>query len=82
MIERYVILIYLYLRPLENTVSRWTYLLSATDSGNETVTETVEITVQQHRLVRSVNHEIMITAKVNDKQVPNVEWQLKLMTGR
>ncbi|XP_017467789.1 PREDICTED: uncharacterized protein LOC108360124 isoform X2 [Rhagoletis zephyria] len=69
----------LYGLPLDDSVSKWQYRLSATDSGNESVTETLEISVQQHRGVRTVNHEISITVKINEKNMHNIDWQLKLM---
>ncbi|XP_054740796.1 uncharacterized protein LOC129246213 isoform X1 [Anastrepha obliqua] len=69
----------LYGLPLDDSVSKWQYRLSATDSGNDSVTETLEISVQQHRGVRTVNHEISITVKMNEKNMHNIDWQLKLM---
>ncbi|XP_033253077.1 serine-rich adhesin for platelets-like isoform X2 [Drosophila miranda] len=69
----------LYGLPLDDTVSRWQYRLSATDSGNATVTETVEISVQQHRAVRTITHEISILVKINEKHGHNIDWQLKLI---
>ncbi|XP_022223300.2 uncharacterized protein LOC111074710 isoform X4 [Drosophila obscura] len=71
----------LYGLPLDDTVSRWQYRLSATDSGNATVTETVEISVQQHRAVRTINHEISVVVKINGKSGHNIDWQLKLINA-
>ncbi|XP_030373925.1 uncharacterized protein LOC115623622 isoform X2 [Scaptodrosophila lebanonensis] len=71
----------LYGLPLDDTVSRWQYRLTATDSGNESVTETVEISVQQHRGVRTINHEINIAVRINEKHLKNIDWQLKLIHG-
>lgn len=65
--------------PLDDAVSKWQYRLTATDSGNESVTETVEISVQQHRGVRTVNHEINIAVKINEKNIHYIDWQLKLI---
>lgn len=63
-------------------MSRWQYRLSATDSGNASVTETVEISVQQHRAVRTINHEISIVVRINEKQHGhNIDWQLKLINA-
>ncbi|KAH8369948.1 hypothetical protein KR093_001533 [Drosophila rubida] len=69
----------LYGLPLDDAVSRWQYRLSATDSGNASVTETVEIVVQQHRAVRTINHEINIAVRINEKPSHNIDWQLKLI---
>uniref|UniRef100_A0A1A9WGL4 Dystroglycan 1 n=1 Tax=Glossina brevipalpis TaxID=37001 RepID=A0A1A9WGL4_9MUSC len=65
--------------PLDDAVSKWQYRLTATDSGNESVTEIVEISVQQHRGVRTVNHEINIAVKINEKNIHYIDWQLKLI---
>ncbi|KAI8036285.1 hypothetical protein M5D96_010878 [Drosophila gunungcola] len=69
----------LYGLPLDDAVSRWQYRLSATDSGNASVTETVEISVQQHRAVRTINHEIVIGVRFNKKLGHNIDWQLQLI---
>ncbi|XP_037713057.1 uncharacterized protein LOC119549235 isoform X5 [Drosophila subpulchrella] len=71
----------LYGLPLDDTVSRWQYRLSATDSGNASVTETVEISVQQHRAVRTINHEVSIVVRINEKLGHNIDWQLKLINA-
>lgn len=60
-------------------MSRWRYVLRATDSGNESVTEDLDISVQQHKGHRSVNHEIEIQVKLNEKFEHNIDWQLKLV---
>lgn len=67
--------------PLDDTVSRWQYRLTATDSGNASVTETVEISVQQHRAVRTINHEISISVRINEIHGHNINWQLKLINA-
>ncbi|XP_016985356.1 uncharacterized protein LOC108048915 isoform X2 [Drosophila rhopaloa] len=69
----------LYGLPLDDAVSRWQYRLSATNSRNASVTETVEISVQQHRAVRTINHEISILVRIQEKQGHNIDWQLKLI---
>ncbi|XP_052873583.1 uncharacterized protein LOC128278897 [Anopheles cruzii] len=67
--------------PLEKDVSKWPYKLRATDSGNQTVTETVDIMVQQHKSHRSVNHEISLALKLNRKFTSNVDWQIETIRG-
>ncbi|KAM7341752.1 dystroglycan isoform 4-T5 [Cochliomyia hominivorax] len=67
--------------PLDDAVSKWQYRLTATDSGNESVTETLEISVQQHRGVRTVNHEINISVKINEKNIHYIDWQLNLINA-
>ncbi|XP_049545357.1 uncharacterized protein LOC125957035 isoform X2 [Anopheles darlingi] len=67
--------------PLEKDVSRWQYKLRATDSGNLTVTETVDIVVQQHKSHRSVNHEISLALRLSRKFTNNVDWQMVAVRG-
>ncbi|XP_037818606.1 dystroglycan isoform X3 [Lucilia sericata] len=67
--------------PLDDAVSKWQYRLTATDSGNESVTETLEISVQQHRGVRTVNHEINISVKINEKNMHYIDWQMSLINA-
>ncbi|XP_075166211.1 dystroglycan isoform X2 [Haematobia irritans] len=65
--------------PLDDSVSKWLYRLTATDSGNDSVVETLEISVQQHRGVRTVNHEVNIAVKINEKNMHYIDWQMKLI---
>uniref|UniRef100_A0A182HP29 Dystroglycan 1 n=1 Tax=Anopheles arabiensis TaxID=7173 RepID=A0A182HP29_ANOAR len=67
--------------PLEKDVSRWPYKLRATDSGNLTVTEKVDIQVQQHKSHRSLNHEISLALRLNRKFASNVDWHIETARG-
>uniref|UniRef100_A0A182QLM1 Dystroglycan 1 n=1 Tax=Anopheles farauti TaxID=69004 RepID=A0A182QLM1_9DIPT len=67
--------------PLEKDVSRWAYKLRATDSGNLTVTEKVDIMVQQHKSHRSLNHEISLALRLNRKFTSNVDWHIETARG-
>lgn len=60
-------------------MSKWQFKLRATDSGNESVTEHLDISVQQHKSYRSVNHEIAIGIKLNQKFARIIDWQLQLI---
>lgn len=73
--------LFLYSRPLEDAVSKWQFLLRATDSGNESVVETLDMVVQQHKAHRSANHEISIGVKLIDKFPSNIDWQIRLIRG-
>lgn len=68
-------------RPLEDAVSKWQFKLRATDSANDSITEQLDISVQQHKSYRSVNHEIAIAIKLNRKFSRNIDWQLQLIQG-
>ncbi|XP_065087840.1 uncharacterized protein Dg isoform X2 [Ochlerotatus camptorhynchus] len=67
--------------PLEKDVSKWHYILQATDSGEKSVNETVDVAVQQHKSHRSVNHEISLALKLQRKFGRNVDWQIEIIRG-
>lgn len=67
--------------PLEKDVSKWHYILQATDSGDMSVNETVDVAVQQHKSHRSVNHEISLALKLQRKFSRNVDWQIEIIRG-
>lgn len=67
--------------PPEDAVSKWQFKLRATDSENESVVELVEISVQQHRSYRNVNHEVAIAVKLNERFERNIDWQMLLVKG-
>lgn len=65
--------------PLNDITSKWPYHLRATDSGGKSVTEQVELYVQQSRTLRSENHEIYIGLKLINNYRSNVDWQIRLI---
>lgn len=67
--------------PLENDVSKHDFKLRATDSGNEYVDEIVDITVHQHKTLRSVNHEIYIQVTVEKEFNSTIDWEIRLIRG-
>lgn len=67
--------------PLESDVSRYEFKLQATDSAGESVDENVEITVQQYKGYRSVNHEVFIQVNLEKKYASPVDWQIRLIRG-
>lgn len=70
-----------FFRPLENAVSKWQFKLRATDSSNESVIESLDISVQQHKSYRSVNHEIEIKVKLLQRVASDVDWEMRLIKG-
>lgn len=66
---------------MEDAVSKWQFKLRATDSANDSVIEHLDVSVQQHKSHRSVNHEIAIGIKLNQRFARIVDWQLKLIQG-
>lgn len=67
--------------PLEKDVSRHEFKLRATDSGGEYADEDVDVTVQQHKSYRSVNHEIYIQITLEKSYESIVDWEIRLMQG-
>lgn len=67
--------------PLEETVSRWHFNLVATDSKGDSVTESIDIAVQQHKGHRTANNEITIDAILVETYRFSVDWQLELAKG-
>ncbi|XP_058457585.1 uncharacterized protein LOC131434652 isoform X2 [Malaya genurostris] len=67
--------------PLEKDVSKWHYILQAVDSGEQSVNETVDVSVQQHKSHRSVNHEISLALRLQRKFARNVDWQIEVIRG-
>lgn len=65
--------------PLEDAVSKWQFKLRATDSANESVTESLDISVQQHKAHRSANHEISIGVRLMEKFARSIDWQIQLV---
>lgn len=70
-----------YGRPLEDAVSKWQFKLRATDTANASVIESLDISVQQHKSYRSVNHEIVINVQLLSEFASNVDWEMRLIKG-
>jgi neurexin len=66
---------------LEKDVSRHEFKLRATDSDGEYVDENVDVTVQQHKSFRSVNHEIYIQITLEKTYESSVDWEIRLIQG-
>ncbi|XP_065166984.1 dystroglycan 1 [Atheta coriaria] len=69
--------------PLDDDVSRWEYILRATDHEGASVQDVVEILVQNHKSKRVVNHEFSLYLHVEKKwEFPHdVDWALKTLRG-
>lgn len=62
-------------------MSKWQFKLRATDSANESVVESLDISVQQHKSYRSANHEIVIGVNLLSEFASNVDWEMRLIKG-
>nr|CAD7581644.1 unnamed protein product [Timema californicum] len=71
------------MRPLDENVSRWPYLLEALDSEGASVSQTLEIVVQHHKIHRTVNHEFSLHLHIEKKfDFPSaVDWELHVLEG-
>lgn len=65
-------------RPLDDLVSRWVFLITATDQGGLTVNETLVLTVHHHKARRTVTHAFTLDLALQSSPEP-VEWQLTLV---
>ena len=66
---------------LEDTVSQWHFNLRATDSKGESVAESIDISVQQHKGLRTANNEITLDIKLLTKYKFSVDWQIEVAKG-
>lgn len=69
------------LRPLDEDVSRWEYIVKATDKEGASTSDRLEILVQQHKAKRVVNHEFSLHMKIqkrNEFRYP-IDWPLKTL---
>lgn len=66
---------------MDEDVSRWEYLVKATDKEGASTTDRLEILVQQHKAKRVVNHEFTLLMRLEKKQEFShaVDWPLKVL---
>lgn len=69
--------------PLEEHVSKWEFKIEATDKEGDSVSDTLEVTVQQYKGRRTVTHEFTLQMKIEKKlEFPTaVDWQLRTLRG-
>lgn len=66
---------------MNDDVSKWQFKLRATDTANASVVESLDISVQQHKSQRSVNHHITIYVQLLSEFASNVDWEMRLIKG-
>ncbi|XP_050352765.1 dystroglycan 1 isoform X2 [Nymphalis io] len=67
--------------PLEAHVSRWNFIVEAQDSEGLLARGPLDITVQQHKSGRTINHQFIMQFKLL-KQFNNViDWQIRALEG-
>ncbi|KAJ2948541.1 hypothetical protein O0L34_g7794 [Tuta absoluta] len=67
--------------PLDAHVSRHNYVVEASDSEGLSARGPLDITVQQHKSGRTINHQFTMQFKLN-KDYPNaIGWQIRVLEG-
>ncbi|XP_026320522.1 dystroglycan isoform X3 [Hyposmocoma kahamanoa] len=67
--------------PLESHVSRWNFIVEAQDSEGLVARGPLDITVQQHKSSRTINHQFIIQFKLNKPFNNNIDWQIRALEG-
>lgn len=70
-----------YSRPLESHVSRWNFIVEAQDSDGLVARGPLDITVQQHKSGRTVNHQFLMQFKLLRDYNNTIDWQIKALEG-
>lgn len=66
---------------MEEHVSKWEYIVEATDSNGASANDTLDITVQQHKGRRTVNHEFSLKLRMLKKYASAADWQIRVLKG-
>lgn len=68
-------------RPLDEDVSRWEFIVKATDKEGASTTDRLEILVQQHKAKRVVNHEFALYMRIEKRNEfrHTIDWPLKTL---
>ncbi|KAL4714980.1 hypothetical protein ACJJTC_003131 [Scirpophaga incertulas] len=67
--------------PLESHVSRWNFKVEAKDSEGLVARGPLDITVQQHRSRRTINHKFVMVFKLVRDYNNTIDWQIKALEG-
>ncbi|KAK9497183.1 hypothetical protein O3M35_004548 [Rhynocoris fuscipes] len=65
----------IYALPLEEHVSKWNFIILARDSGGLSVEDRLDLSVQQHKGSRNVNHLMKATIQ-SVPRGPSLNWQV------
>lgn len=77
------LILILFFRPLEKDVSKWNYIIQASDSNGGNVSDDFEINVQHHKAKRTLTHEFIMKLRIEDKyNLPRpLDWQIRVLQG-
>ncbi|XP_075981597.1 dystroglycan isoform X2 [Anticarsia gemmatalis] len=67
--------------PLEAHVSRWNFIVEARDSEGLEARGPLDITVQQHKSGRTINHQFVMEFKLNKEYNNAIDWQIRALEG-
>ncbi|RVE48322.1 hypothetical protein evm_007073 [Chilo suppressalis] len=67
--------------PLEAHVSRWNFIVEAQDSEGLVARGPLDITIQQHKSVRTINHKFVMEFKLIRDYNNTIDWQIKALEG-
>ncbi|XP_032520164.2 dystroglycan 1 isoform X2 [Danaus plexippus] len=67
--------------PLEAHVSRWNFIVEAQDSEGLVARGPLDITVQQHKSGRTINHQFIMKMKLQKNYNNAVDWQIRALEG-
>ncbi|XP_049877317.1 dystroglycan 1 isoform X2 [Pectinophora gossypiella] len=67
--------------PLEAHVSRWNFIVEAVDSEGLSARGPLDITVQQHKSGRTINHQFVMQFKLNKEYQNTIGWQIRVLEG-
>ncbi|XP_022823767.1 dystroglycan isoform X3 [Spodoptera litura] len=67
--------------PLEAHVSRWNFIVEAQDSEGLVARGPLDITVQQHKSGRTINHQFILEFKLLKEYNNAIDWQIRALEG-
>ncbi|XP_047030651.1 dystroglycan 1 isoform X1 [Helicoverpa zea] len=67
--------------PLEAHVSRWNFIVEAQDSEGLVARGPLDITVQQHKSGRTINHQFVMEFKLIKEYNNAIDWQIRALEG-
>ncbi|CAG9795714.1 unnamed protein product [Diatraea saccharalis] len=67
--------------PLDRHVSRWNFIVEAQDSEGLVARGPLDITVQQHKSGRTINHKFVMEFKLLRDYNNTIDWQIKALEG-
>ncbi|XP_039758900.1 dystroglycan isoform X2 [Pararge aegeria] len=67
--------------PLEAHVSRWNFIVEAQDSEGLVARGPLDITVQQHKSGRTINHQFIMQFKLLKQYDNAIDWQIRALEG-